>query len=444
MKGLEEANKRASQALREVEKLKKELSSTKKTDKAKLKQYNKVIDGLSAVDWIQKADSLSNAGKLNEALLAINKAIELDPDPKTASRCYMDRAWINLEIYDDYNKFFEDMDRAVALDPGVALWRRYSASFGRGQVLKRDGYYKQAASRFKNALRDINIMVQRDPGNSYYYLSRASVYFELDNYQRALSDLNKAIELDPQDAEAYMQRGDVKCFISARGDGMHAVSDYDKALELLPEYRQRWAKLRGNCTSIPTADQSCVYFEKKVYLGRGLANEQLLGNNKLAVDDFSKAIKLDSSFVAAYYVRSDLYLNMGDYQNAMKDANRVVEMDSDNFASYDLRSRVCVTIGDYQNALKDCTKAIELNPQYHKSYSSRGRIYFNLGNYELALRDMNKAIEIKPGDAYDYSLRGSIFQEMGSYSKAIDDIKVAARLGHKEAQDYLNSQGVAW
>ena len=441
MKGLEEANKRASQALREVEKLKKELSSTKKTDKAKLKQYNKMIDGLSAVDWIQKADSLSNAGKLNEALLAINKAIELDPGPKIASQCYMDRGFINLQIYDDYNKAIADVDRAVELDPGENSYlRRHMLSFFKGLQLKSKGYHKQTASCFKNALSDMDRIIQLDPGISSAYSSRAEIYMLLGNNQRALSDLNKAIELDPRDAQAYLERGDVK---RKTGDFMQSVSDYDKALELLPEYRQEQANLRKKCTYIRSADQSCADLQKKAYYGRGFDNV-ILGNYKLAIDDFSKAIKLDSSFVEAYCARSFSYLKMGNYQNAMKDANRMVELDSDNYESYYLRSEVCIKIRDYQNALKDCTKAIELNPQHYQTYSSRGLVYFNLGNYELALRDMNKAIEINPGDAPDYFLRGIIFEKMGNYSKAIADIKVAARLGHKEAQDYLISQGVAW
>lgn len=441
MKGLEEANKRASQALREVEKLKKEFSSTKKTDKAKLKQYNKVIDGLSAVDWIQKADSLKNAGKLNEALLAINKAIELDPGPKIASQCYIHRGFINLEIYDDYNKFIEDVDRAVELDPGMESYMlRHFFSFLKGLQLKSKGYHKQAASCFKNALSDADRMIQLDPGSGGSYSMRAFVYIQLGNYQRALSDLNKVVELDPRDAQAYLERGDVK---RKTGDFMQSVSDYDKALALLPEYRQKQANLGKRPTSIKSADQSCADLQKKAYYGRGLA-DALLGNYKLAIDDFSKAIKLDSSFVDGYAGRSFSYLKMGNYQNAMKDANRMVELDSDNYESYYLRSGVCVEIRDYQNALKDCTKAIELNPQHYQTYSFRGSVYYRLGNYEMALRDTNKAIEINPGDAADYFSRGIIFEKMGNYSKAIADIKVAARLGHKKAQDYLISKGVAW
>ncbi len=441
MKGLEEANKMASQALREVEKLKKELSSTKKTDKAKLKQYNKMIDGLSAVDWIQRADFLRDAGKLNEALLAINKAIELDPDPKIASQCYMDRGFIKIQINNYDKAAIADLDKAVELDPGFDSYLgSYMISVGQGLLLSK-GYPKQAASCFKKALSDMDRMIEFDPNIGSCYSSRAFVYRQLGNYQRALSDLNKAIELDPQDAKAYLDRGDVKF---ATGDGMQSMSDYDKALELLPEYRQRQAELLKRAAFFTkSADQSCVDFQKKAYLGRGFANE-LLGNNKLAIDDFSKVIKLDSSFVAAYHIRSLSYLKMGNYQNAMKDANRMVELDSDNYKSYYLRGLVCVKIRDYQNALKDYTKAIELNPQHYESYSSRGLVYSDLGNYEPALRDMNKAIEIKPGDAADYLLRGSIFKKMGNESKAIDDIKVAARLGHKEAQDYLISQGVAW
>lgn len=226
LKDLEKVNRQALQALREVEKLKKELSSTQKADKAKLKQYNKVIDGLSAVDWIQKANFLSNAGKFNEALLAINKAIKLDPDPKIACPCYMFRSYHNMILH-NYDKVIKDMDKILELRQELAIDEKNEAT-----LFAFRGIAHNRLANFEEAIRDFNKAIAMNSSNAGFYHERGAAYYFLNNYPKALIDYTKAIELNPTDSILYTKRAYV---FAKLNDWLSTIKDCSKAIQLDPK-----------------------------------------------------------------------------------------------------------------------------------------------------------------------------------------------------------------
>jgi tetratricopeptide (TPR) repeat protein len=65
-----------------------------------------------------------------------------------------------------------------------------------------------------------------------YYLKKGIIISSSDN-RAAITEFNKAIELNPEYAEAYYFRGKAKCDINHYRD---AISDYSKAIELDPHY----------------------------------------------------------------------------------------------------------------------------------------------------------------------------------------------------------------
>ena len=53
------------------------------------------------------------------------------------------------------------------------------------------------------------------------------------DFDRAIADFNRAIELKPDYAEAYNNRGNA---YSDKGDFDHAIADFSKAIELKPDF----------------------------------------------------------------------------------------------------------------------------------------------------------------------------------------------------------------
>jgi tetratricopeptide (TPR) repeat protein len=174
----EGANQKAEAALREVEKLRKELELVK-GNRTQIARYDQAIQDLGATEWYRKGLAALRTDNNNEAVSAYTKAIQLNPRYVAA---YVDRSFVYSRL-GNYQQVFNDANKAIELDP-----------------------------------RDVKA-----------YVNRGVAYSRLGNNQRAIEDYNKAIELDPKNAVAYHNRGIV---YSKLGNKNNAVKDYETAERL--------------------------------------------------------------------------------------------------------------------------------------------------------------------------------------------------------------------
>ncbi len=105
----------------------------------------------------------------------------------------------------------------------------------------------------------------------------------------ALADYTRALEIDPRNADAWSDRGVVR---EVRGDFADAVSNYDKAIELRPEYSD-WERLYRQ-TLLWRLDRSTAEEAKTVAGGKETPGPVILLKPVVvygvAPDDFSKSV----------------------------------------------------------------------------------------------------------------------------------------------------------
>lgn len=78
------------------------------------------------------------------------------------------------------------------------------------------------------------------------------------------------------------------------------------------------------------------------------------GQEKLAIDAFSKSINLDSELAPhCYYYRGEAFANLKQYQQAMADCNTMIKLDPKAYSAYYLRARIYDKMGEKQLAEKD-------------------------------------------------------------------------------------------
>jgi Flp pilus assembly protein TadD len=90
-------------------------------------------------------------------------------------------------------------------------------------------------------------------------------------------------------------------------------------------------------------------------------------NYKLAIDDFSKSIKLNPIDARTYNDRGLSYFKKGSIEENRK---------------------------DYNKAIKDYSKAIKLNSNIADVYYNRGIAYLKKGNQKDANKDFSTAIKL--------------------------------------------------
>jgi len=157
-----------------------------------------------------------------------------------------------------------------------------------------------------------------------------------------------------------------------------------------------------------------------------------------AINDYTKAIKIDPKNSEAYNNRGVVYTKSNQYENAIMDHTKAVEIDSKNAVAYNNRGVVYTKSNQYENAINDYTKAIKIDPKNSVAYNNRGVVYTKSNQYENAIKDHTKAIELNPEDAEAYNNRGIAYYNIEQIDRSIKDFENSIRLYPGNSKAYRN------
>ncbi len=200
-----------------------------------------------------------------------------------------------------------------------------------------------------------------------------------------------------------------------RGDASQAVAAYTEALKdpALPNDR------RGT-----------------ILTDRGVAYARL-GQPKLALEDFNRAVQLFPEYAAAYNNRGSLLLALGLPKEAVKDFNRAVTLAPGYAAAYNNRAGALLRLGQQADALRDFTKAIQLMPTSAAPLNGRGRVFLALGRPHAAIRDFSRAVNADARFALAYRSRAEAKLEVGRPEEAIEDLSRAIAFDVENTDFYV-------
>lgn len=306
---------------------------------------------------------------LQQALADFNDAIEEDAD----------RA--NLFLLRGQTYFFlgnniralEDLNDAVALEPNTALyWHQKGvilANFAANQPTLRD-YYHQAIADLTKAidLKPLDPELFFARGNCFS--QAALVKHSTGSYESAITDYTKAIELNPNNPNYFYSRG--ICF-----------KNLNKLIEALQDF-QKAASL-GHPLAVQEL-QSFPMVDMLTRIGVFTAVENLIGQK-----EFQLALDLTNQFITAfqnqtpaslYALRGNIFHNaafekhpVGNYQNAIDDYTKAIELDPSEAATYYLKRGMShffckqfqVAKSDFEeSAARGSSQAKELLQEFNK------------------------------------------------------------------------------
>ncbi|MTJ15857.1 tetratricopeptide repeat protein [Dolichospermum sp. UHCC 0299] len=179
--------------------------------------------------------------------------------------------------------------------------------------------------------------------------------------------------------------------------------------------------------------------EQKAKLFFGLGNLQGVRKDyEEAISSYDKAVEIKPDYYEAWYNRGISLGNLGRYEEAISSYDKAVEFKPDYHQAWNNRGISLGNLGRYEEAISSYDKAVEFKPDYHQAWNNRGISLGNLGRYEEAISSYDEAVEFKPDDhqawynkAYSYSLQGNIEQ-------AIENLKTAINL-HPEVREWAKT-----
>ncbi len=455
----------------------------------------------SAAWYAARGDLLREAGELEAAIAAYDRALQLAPDVAgvivnrgiarrrsgdgAGARRDFERAielapgdplaWVNrasdLMFEGHLDEAEADLERALAADPRCApAWatagavhevrRDYAGAvraYGRAveieprnvEWLGKRGVAKFRQRRPADALEDFDRALAIDPGHAVAWSGRARARSRLGDLEGAMADADRGIELDPASPESWVTRGQLRF---PRGELDGAVADFGRAIELDPDcagaYSHRGIALlaRGEVdAAIADLDRAVELVPRSPLplVNRSVARAHR-GDTAGATADLDLALALDPDLAEAHGARGNLASDRGELDVALAAYDRAIACDPRYAIGWINRARLRSQLGHHAAAIADFDRAIDLDPSRTSSWIARALARAAMGDLRGALVDLDQTVERAAGDAGAWDARAKVRRDAGDLAGALEDYDRALELDPTDAVNWSNRAILRW
>jgi len=163
---------------------------------------------------------------------------------------------------------------------------------------------------------------------------------------------------------------------------------------------------------------------------------ELIGKEQVydyVIKDATKALDLKNDYVEALEVRAKAFIRNGNTALAIDDFSKIIKVNPENTSAYRTRGELFFSIEEHDKALSDYDKVIEKsNYKLPKldAYYQRGTINLILKKYDKAASDFTYLIDNGASSDEVIYLRGTAFIGLGSFVDACMDYEIV-----KESND---------
>jgi tetratricopeptide (TPR) repeat protein len=307
--------------------------------------------GPAAPPSIEQVHRLTEQGKFDEALSALNEISKAHPGTKKLSREF----GITYYRKGDYMNAVASLESAVAEDPhdaeatqliGLSLYLA-------GKPADAIPYLEKVQSWYPSASVDAS-----------YILGVA--YIQTKSYTNARTAFAKMFQVPAESAAAYL----FTARLLLRLDFGPVAEEYGKkAVELDPK--------------LPLAHQ--------------LLGELYLYQSKIpeASAQFEKELAINPGNPVAYYKLADAYSRVQKFDEAEKLLQRSIWLDATSTGPYILLGKVLQKKGETQLAIRALQRAISMDPNNNIPHHLLGQAYRDLGRTEDAERELKLAEQLQ-------------------------------------------------
>ena len=238
-----------------------------------------------------------------------------------------------------------------------------------------------------------------------------------------------------------------------KSDFENAILNFEKALELDPEYAEAMAMLAeahllkvsyGYVKKEEGIEKAKPLLAKALKINpklgaahavKGLMHWQLANGNKkegkkneleIAKSHLLKAININPSIAEAYMWYGSILQNEGNFSDGAKLRKKAYEIDPRAAVVGYNRAKDLVRYGDYKDAMDVFNMVVRNNPNYPNAYSIAGEVSYNVGQLDQAYGMYSRLAELGDNEMAWLINSSRIFIPLGEFQLAqqnVDQLK---------------------
>ena len=385
------------------------------------------IDPRCAAFWKGKGTGLGNVRRFEEALACYSKAVEIDP--RNAD------AWYNkgraLHSLGRYEEALACYSKALEIDP-----RCDSAWYNKGNVL-------HGLSRYEEALACYSKAVEIDPRCADAWFNKGRTLEGLGRPEEALACYSKAVEIDSRFAAAWFSKGRT---LEGLGRPEEALACYSKALEIDPRCDSAWYNKGNVLHGLSRYEEALACYSKAVEIDPRCADAWFnkgrtlegLGRPEEALACFSKALEIDPRDAHAWTNKGVSLAALGRHEEALGCYSKALEIDPRYTTAWNHQGVSLAALGRHEEALDCYSKALQIDPRYTTAWNNKGRKLYELGRHEEALDCYSKALQIDPHNAVAWNNKGVSLAALGRHEDVLACFSKALEIDPRDAHAWTN------
>jgi len=330
---------------------------------------------------------------------------------------YHDNLKGSLEKIGDSRSLVDYYDRLIKYFPGEAIYHNDAGvvHFGQGNVQKAITFYNRA--------------IELNPNIPVFWENRGIAREKLKEFDLAISDYLQFLEIK-QDASVYNAVGKLKYW---QGKSAEALEFYNKAIDMEGAIAVYFENRALAYESLNRVDEALSDYLKAGELKEGALVFNNIGRMyywkkeyEPAIENYTKAIALDSSMAVFFENRALVYRDMNNFDLAEKDFLEALAIDG-NKNTYNHLGIIKLNKMEYEEAVDYFSEAINLSPAECVLWENRALAYEYLGRNDEANADYRKALTINESPV-SYNGIGKIKYWSSDFDAAYDYFLKATEL----------------
>ena len=183
-----------------------------------------------------------------------------------------------------------------------------------------------------------------------------------------------------------------------------------------------------SCLEQDKYDKALMYFKESLglhpdeayvkwdYIGQA---NFLKGEYDEALESFSKAKEINSSYTDAWSHQVIVYKKVKDYKKALNICKDAIELFPKNEILWRDLIGVYMDINEFEDAVQFCKKIIDSDPNNEVALAHAGGFYFQIKDVEKGLIAVKSSLRINPRYTDALGLLGKIYAYTGKIEKAL-------------------------